>query len=146
MKKEKSTKLLMLCLFFVVLALVESIIYQLYLSEKNKQDKINESVRSRFIVIDEEESESEEDEEYEYGDESDDSEDDSVQIRADYKKFIFVGDSRYKGMEIFAQEEDIFFAESGRGYDFLLSQLTNIKYNADADTAIIIGLGVNDNL
>ena len=58
---------------------------------------------------------------------------------------MFVGDSRYKGMEkANATDEDVFICEVGEGYDYLINQMNNIKYEIDDDTALIIGLGVND--
>lgn len=61
-----------------------------------------------------------------------------------YSKYVFVGDSRYRGMMFLAEENDIFICENGRGYDFLLEQMSYIKTQCDEDTALIIGLGVND--
>lgn len=65
-------------------------------------------------------------------------------IKGDYSKYVFVGDSRYRGMMFLADEQDVFICENGRGYDFLLEQMSNIKWECDEDTALIIGLGVND--
>lgn len=66
-------------------------------------------------------------------------------VKRDFGKYVFVGDSRYKGMAFMAGEEDMFICESGRGYDFLLEQMWNIRYACDENTALIVGLGVNDN-
>lgn len=66
-------------------------------------------------------------------------------VKGDYATYVFVGDSRYRGMEFMAGEEDIFICENGRGYDFLMEQMSNIKSACDGNTALIIGLGVNDN-
>jgi len=63
-----------------------------------------------------------------------------------FDKYIFVGDSRYRGMQFLAQDEDVFIAESGRGYSFLTEQMNNIKNSATENSAVIIGLGVNDNV
>lgn len=68
------------------------------------------------------------------------------QIQKQFEKFVFVGDSRFKGMSYMAEENDVFICESGRGYDFLLEQMSNIAYECDENTALIIGLGVNDNM
>lgn len=65
-------------------------------------------------------------------------------IRKNYTKYVFVGDSRYVAMEQFANDEDIFICESGIGYDFLEEQMDNIVSICDSNTALIIGLGVND--
>lgn len=135
----------MVCLFFISVCVVELIIYELYSIEKSSQDKINDRVRAEFISISDEENDTEYDDEEDFYDDEY-SIKSPEQIKGDYTKFIFVGDSRYKGMERFASEEDLFIAESGRGFDFLLEQLSNIKYNSDGNTAIIVGLGVNDNL
>lgn len=62
-----------------------------------------------------------------------------------FERYVFVGDSRYRGMEYLAEENDIFICENGRGYDFLLEKLAEIKSVCDENTALIIGLGVNDN-
>ena len=67
-------------------------------------------------------------------------------ITGDYSQFIFVGDSRYEGMKFLAEEDDVFVCERGVGYDFLNSNYYTITSLADENTAVIIGLGVNDNL
>ncbi len=59
-------------------------------------------------------------------------------------KFIFVGDSRYVAMSMYAEDEDIFIAENGMAYSYLKSQLSTIKKRATKNSAVIIGLGVND--
>ena len=65
--------------------------------------------------------------------------------KREYGKYLFVGDSRYKGMEkANATDEDVFICEVGEGYDYLINQMNNIKYEIDDNTALIIGLGVND--
>ena len=62
-----------------------------------------------------------------------------------YDNFVFVGDSRYRGMDYLAAPNDTFICESGRGYDYLLEQMYNIKAACTKpNTALIIGLGVND--
>lgn len=66
-------------------------------------------------------------------------------VKGNFEKYVFVGDSRYRGMEFMAGEEDVFICESGRGYDFLIEQMNYIVSECDKDTALIIGLGVNDN-
>lgn len=60
-------------------------------------------------------------------------------------RYIFVGDSRYEGMEEFATVEDVVICRSGEGCQFLIDNLDEIRYHVvDKDSAIIIGLGVND--
>ncbi|MCR5835904.1 MAG: hypothetical protein K6G88_05310 [Lachnospiraceae bacterium] len=62
-----------------------------------------------------------------------------------YENFVFVGDSRYRGMDFMAKPNDTFICESGRGFDYLSEQMTNIQYACShPNTALIIGLGVND--
>lgn len=74
-----------------------------------------------------------------------DSENETTRTKREYGKYLFVGDSRYKGMEkANATDEDVFICEVGEGYDYLINQMNNIKYEIDDDTALIIGLGVND--
>lgn len=65
-------------------------------------------------------------------------------VKRSYDKYVFVGDSRYRGMMFLAEENDIFVCENGRGYDFLLEQMSYIQSQCDENTALIIGLGVND--
>lgn len=65
-------------------------------------------------------------------------------VKKDFDKYVFVGDSRYRGMMFMADESDVFICENGRGYDFLLEQMGSIKWECDENTALIIGLGVND--
>ena len=63
------------------------------------------------------------------------SENETTRTKREYGKYLFVGDSRYKGMEkANATDEDVFICEVGEGYD----------YEIDDNTALIIGLGVND--
>lgn len=62
----------------------------------------------------------------------------------DYERYIFVGDSRYVGMSACAGAQDVFIAEVGEGYAFLLRQLDSIRSQCSEKTAVIIGLGVND--
>lgn len=60
-------------------------------------------------------------------------------------RYIFVGDSRYVGMEPYQMEEDVFICEIGEGYEFLAAHLYDIKSNIiDKNTVVVIGLGVND--
>ena len=71
-----------------------------------------------------------------------DSENETTRTKREYGKYLFVGDSRYKGMEkANATDEDVFICEVGEGYDYLINQMNNIKYEIDDDTALIIGLG-----
>lgn len=81
------------------------------------------------------------DEDYDYDEEETTG---SNMIKGSFDKFVFVGDSRYRGMMFLAQENDVFICENGRGYDFLLEQMSYIKSQCDENTALIIGLGVND--
>ncbi len=59
-------------------------------------------------------------------------------------KFIFVGDSRYVGMSMYAEDEDVFIAKNGMAYSYLKEQIPTIKKRATRTSAVIIGLGVND--
>lgn len=61
-----------------------------------------------------------------------------------YSRYVFVGDSRYVGMSGFAEQEDVFICQVNMGYNFLVDKMKEIKKNCDSDTALIIGLGVND--
>jgi hypothetical protein len=60
------------------------------------------------------------------------------------KRYIFVGDSRYVGMEKFAQSDDVFIAQVGEGYYFLASNMNKILEYIDKNSILIVGLGVND--
>lgn len=63
----------------------------------------------------------------------------------DYSKYVFVGDSRYVGMEKYSDPyKDVFISEVGVGYSFLTQNMSKIIAECDSDTALIIGLGVND--
>ena len=60
-------------------------------------------------------------------------------------RYIFLGDSRFYGMEAFAEDEDVFIYEIGEGYNFMMNHLDEAKSNiVDEDTVMIIGMGVND--
>lgn len=60
-------------------------------------------------------------------------------------KYIFLGDSRFYGMETFKEEDDVFIYEIGEGYDFMMRHLDEAKSNiVDENSVIIIGMGVND--
>ena len=62
-----------------------------------------------------------------------------------YKKYVFVGDSRYVGMsKVETADEDIYIAKNNMGYSYLEEQMSLIRQSCDDDTALIIGLGVND--
>ena len=61
-----------------------------------------------------------------------------------YETYIFVGDSRYVQMESYAESDDTFLAENGVGYRFLSNHMDEIISMSNADTKIVIGLGVND--
>ncbi|GEM_PF-1452511 len=63
-----------------------------------------------------------------------------------YNQYVFVGDSRYVGMSAYAQPEDTFIAKNGIGYEYLVEQQEQIEKacKKDKNTALIIGLGVND--
>lgn len=63
----------------------------------------------------------------------------------DYAKYVFVGDSRFVGISKYStSDKDVFIAKVGEGYNYLIQQMSNIKYQCDENTALIIGLGVND--
>ena len=60
-------------------------------------------------------------------------------------KYIFLGDSRFYGMEMFAEEDDVFIYEIGEGYNFMMNHLNEAKSHiVDENTVMIIGMGVND--
>ncbi len=61
-----------------------------------------------------------------------------------YTKYVFLGDSRYRGMSFCAGWQDVFIAENGQGYEYLVSSLESLKAICDNQTALIVGLGVND--
>lgn len=61
-----------------------------------------------------------------------------------YENYVFVGDSRYVGMSVYAQAEDTFIAKNNMGYSYLVEQTNNILRVCNENTALIIGLGVND--
>lgn len=65
--------------------------------------------------------------------------------KRDFEKFVFVGDSRFVGISKYStSEQDVFISEIGEGHSFLIQQMSNIKYHCNENTALIIGLGVND--
>lgn len=66
------------------------------------------------------------------------------QPQQEISRYIFLGDSRYVAMALFAQEQDYFIAEEGMGYAYLLQQLDHVKTVAIPASVLIIGLGVND--
>lgn len=70
----------------------------------------------------------------------------SLKAADGYDKFIFVGDSRYVGMEACVKKDDrdVFICRNNMGYSYLKNQLSNIKAIATKDSLVIIGLGVND--
>ena len=59
-------------------------------------------------------------------------------------KYVFVGDSRYVGMSAYKEDTDTFIAKNNMGYSYLEEQMSLIKQSCDKNTALIIGLGVND--
>jgi hypothetical protein len=67
-----------------------------------------------------------------------------MDIDSGSKRYIFVGDSRYVGMKKFAQPDDVFIAEVGEGYYFLMSNMNKILEYIDKNSILIVGLGVND--
>lgn len=83
---------------------------------------------------------------YKKADRSDeDAQEDTTRQKREYEKYVFVGDSRYKGMaKANATEDDIFISEVGQGYSYMMSQMSTIRAQVDGDSALIIGLGVND--
>ncbi|MCM1273001.1 MAG: hypothetical protein NC225_02950 [Clostridium sp.] len=62
----------------------------------------------------------------------------------DTHTYIFVGDSRYVAMSECKSASDSFFCENGVGLYYLNSHMSDIMANADNNTRIIVGLGVND--
>ncbi|MCQ2520863.1 MAG: hypothetical protein MJ105_00660 [Lachnospiraceae bacterium] len=62
-----------------------------------------------------------------------------------YGQYIFVGDSRFVGMSSVSKESnDVYIAEVGEGYYYLCQHLGEIQAEITTDTALIIGMGVND--
>ncbi len=59
-------------------------------------------------------------------------------------RYIFVGDSRYVGMSVLAQADDIFIAEEGMGYYYMVEHEADIKAAIIPGSVLIIGMGVND--
>lgn len=66
------------------------------------------------------------------------------ELQDEIQKYVFVGDSRYVGMSKCAGPEDVFISKSNMGHDYLVAQLERIREACDANTALIVGLGVND--
>ena len=61
------------------------------------------------------------------------------------KKFIFVGDSRFVGMQNAVNTgSDIFIGKVGEGYNYFVSNESNIKSKETSNSILIIGFGVND--
>ncbi len=67
-------------------------------------------------------------------------------ITKEYSKYVFVGDSRYVGMSKVADpsSNDTFICMNGMGHNYLVEQMNNIILACNSNTALIIGLGVND--
>lgn len=63
---------------------------------------------------------------------------------SNYNKFIFFGDSRFVGMQMFASADDSFVANVGMGYDYLIQNLDNIENNYTDKSVIIVEFGIND--
>ncbi len=59
-------------------------------------------------------------------------------------RYIFVGDSRYVGMSVLAQEDDYFIAEEGKGYYYMVEHEEDIKAAIIPGAVLIVGMGVND--
>lgn len=62
---------------------------------------------------------------------------------------IFVGDSRTVGMEDYADDDSIYIAKVGKGYDWFKTDASNrlsdvIMSNSDKHLNIVVSLGVND--
>lgn len=70
--------------------------------------------------------------------------DEFINAGDDGHRYVFVGDSRYVAMESLMMSNDILIAQNGQGRYFLSSNMDVIKSYANADTRIIVGLGVND--
>lgn len=60
-----------------------------------------------------------------------------------YDKLLFIGDSRFVGMEKF-NENDFFKAEVGEGYSFMVESFPLLTDRYQKNNCIVIGLGVND--
>lgn len=84
----------------------------------------------------------------EYVTESDSLSDDYINEnfvrKSNYDKFIFFGDSRFVGMQIFASADDSFIANVGMGYDYLIQNLDNIENSYTDKSVIIVEFGIND--
>jgi len=59
-------------------------------------------------------------------------------------KFIFVGDSRFVGMETYKTEKDKFVCKTSEGLSYFKRQEATIKSAETDNSVVIIGLGVND--
>ncbi len=62
-----------------------------------------------------------------------------------YDRYIFVGDSRFVGMADYADKEyDVFICEVGVSFSFLKDHIEEISSYETHNSAIIIGLGINN--
>lgn len=65
-------------------------------------------------------------------------------IKKESESLIFIGDSRFLGMEKSNTKKYDFFCEIGKGYNWYTDNFSNIEPFIKDDTIIIFGLGVND--
>ncbi len=61
-----------------------------------------------------------------------------------YDRYVFLGDSRFRGMLDYAEAKDVFVAKNSMGYEYIDEQLSYVQSLCDNHTALIVGLGVND--
>ena len=80
---------------------------------------------------------------YEFGD-ADSEKPEGYQEAMEFGQYIFVGDSRFVGMQSNKESNDVFIAEVGEGYYYMCQHIGDIMAEATTDSAIIIGMGVND--
>lgn len=61
------------------------------------------------------------------------------------KKYVYVGDSRFVGMEnAKCGKKDVYIAKRNMGYDWFVSQESNFRQHDSKSTVYVIGFGVND--
>lgn len=60
------------------------------------------------------------------------------------KELLFVGDSRFVGMEAAIESEYEFFCEVGKGFRWYEEHQEEIESMVESDTIVVFGLGVND--
>jgi len=67
-----------------------------------------------------------------------------IPLETNIKDILFIGDSRFVGMEEANTNGYTFFCEVGKGYSWYIDNLDKIESLISDNTIIIFGLGVND--